>query len=156
MISESIIRKPDGSVISFEDFFSEIKKMNLKEGHVAVGSDSQIIGQKVSFVTTICILNPGFGGNFFYIKDKIDLSYFKNLRMRIMNEVILSISLATELEEMIKTKVEVHLDIGSDEVKSKTSKFKNEFTGIVQASGFVCKIKPDSWASHVADKFTKS
>jgi predicted RNase H-related nuclease YkuK (DUF458 family) len=156
MIKESIIRKPDGTIISFEEFILELKKNNLKEGDIAVGSDSQVLGNKVSFVTTICILNPGLGGKFFYVKEKIDLSYFKNLRMRIMNEVILSISIASELQEIIPTKIEVHLDIGSDEMRSRTSKFRSEFTGMVQASGFVCRIKPESWASYVADKFTKS
>lgn len=73
-----------------------------------------------------------------------------------MNEVFLSIEAANDIEEIISKKVEVHVDIGSEERVSKTSRFCKEFIGIVNSSGFVCKIKPDSWASYVADKFTKS
>jgi predicted RNase H-related nuclease YkuK (DUF458 family) len=73
-----------------------------------------------------------------------------------MNEVFLSIEAANDIDEMISRKAEVHVDIGSEERVSKTSKFCKEFIGIVNASGFICKIKPESWASYIADKFTKS
>ena len=156
MLKENEIRRADQTVISYDDFQKELSLDSELGADIAVGSDSQVLPNHISFVTTICIHYPGRGGKFFFVKNREASRLFPNMRLRIMNEVFLSIEAANDIEEMISKKVEVHVDIGSEERVSKTSRFCKEFIGIVNSSGFVCKIKPDSWASYVADKFTKS
>jgi predicted RNase H-related nuclease YkuK (DUF458 family) len=156
MLKENEIRRADQTVISYDDLQKELSLDSESGADIAVGSDSQVLPNHISFVTTICIHYPGRGGKFFFVKNREASRLFPNMRLRIMNEVFLSIEAANDIEEMISKKVEVHVDIGSEERVSKTSRFCKEFIGIVNSSGFVCKIKPDSWASYVADKFTKS
>ena len=81
---------------------------------------------------------------------------FPTMHLRLMNEVFLSIEAANDLREIISKKAEVHIDVGAEDRGSRTSKYSKQFAGIVTSSGFDCKIKPESWASYVADKFTKS
>lgn len=156
MLKENEIRRADHTIISYDDFAKELSIDSDSRANIAVGSDSQVLPHHISFVTTICVHYPGLGGKFFFIKNRQSSRSFPNMRLRIMNEVFLSIEAANDIEEIISKKVEVHVDIGSEERTSKTSRFCKEFIGIVNSSGFVCKIKPDSWASYVADKFTKS
>ena len=156
MLKENEIRRADQTFISYDDFQKELSLDSESGADIAVGSDSQVLPNHISFVTTICVHYPGRGGKFFFVKNREASRLFPNMRLRIMNEVFLSIEAAHDIEEIISKKVEVHVDIGSEERVSKTSRFCKEFIGIVNSSGFVCKIKPDSWASYVADKFTKS
>lgn len=156
MLKENEIRRADQTIISYDDLKKELSLDANSNADIAVGSDSQVLPNHISFVTTICVHYPGRGGKFYFIKNKQSSRSFPNMRLRIMNEVFLSIEAANDIDEMISKKVEVHVDIGSEERISKTSRFCKEFIGIVNSSGFVCKIKPESWASYVADKFTKS
>jgi len=156
MLKENQIRRADQTIISYDDLKRELSLDVNSNADIAVGSDSQVLTNYTSFVTTICIHYPGRGGKFYFIKNRESSRSFPSMRLRIMNEVFLSIEAANDIDEMISKKVEVHVDIGSEERVSKTSKFCKEFIGIVNASGFICKIKPESWASYVADKFTKS
>lgn len=155
-LKESIIRRADQTEISYDDFEREILSEAKSDSIMAVGSDSQVFPKYISFVTCICIHTPGLGGRFFFIKNKNDSKPFSTMRLRIMNEVFLSMEIAGEVNQIIPKDIEIHIDIGSDEKKSKTSKFCKEFIGMVNSSGYKCEIKPFSWASHVADKFTKS
>jgi predicted RNase H-related nuclease YkuK (DUF458 family) len=156
MLKENEIRRADHTIISYNDLKEELSLDLDSNAEIAVGSDSQSMPRHISFVTTICVHHPGLGGRFYFIKNKQSSKLFPSMRLRIMNEVFLSIEAANDLEEMISRKAEVHLDIGGEERVSKTSRFCKEFIGIVNSSGFVCKIKPESWASYVADRFTKS
>lgn len=156
MLKENQIRRADQTIISYDDLKKELSLDVNSNADIAVGSDSQVLTNYTSFVTTICIHYPGRGGKFYFIKNRESSRSFPSMRLRIINEVFLSIEAANDIDEMISRKVEVHVDIGSEERVSKTSKFCKEFIGIVNASGFICKIKPESWASYVADRFTKS
>lgn len=156
MLETSTIRRPDQTVITYEDFKKEIIQDSFSDIHIAVGSDSQVLPTHISFVTVICVHYPGRGGRFFYIKDRVNPKSFPTMHLRIMNEVFLSIEAATDLRKIISQKAEVHIDVGHEDKGSKTSKYSKQFSGIVTSSGFECRIKPDSWASYVADRFTKS
>ena len=156
MLKENEIRRADQTIISYDDLKRELSLDINSDVNIAVGSDSQVLPKHISFVTTICVHFTGRGGKFYFVKSKQSSRLFPNMRLRIMNEVFLSIEAANDIDEMISRKAEVHVDIGSEERVSKTSKFCKEFIGIVNASGFICKIKPESWASYIADKFTKS
>jgi predicted RNase H-related nuclease YkuK (DUF458 family) len=49
--------------------------------------------------------------------------------------------------------LEIHLDVGSN---GATKTLVKEVVGMVNGSGYSCKIKPDSYgASSVADRYTK-
>ena len=156
MLEESIIRRPDQTIISYDDFKSEIESDKNVEIKLAVGSDSQVLLSHISFVTTICIHYPGRGGKFFYIKERQNKKAFPTMHLRLMNEVFLSLEAANDLNKIISQKAEIHIDIGGEDKSSKTAKFSKQFIGMVSSSGFQCKIKPESWASYVADRFTKS
>jgi len=156
MLETSTIRRPDQSIISFDEFKSELLSEAFSDSIIAVGSDSQTLPQHISFVTTICIYNPGRGGRFFYVKDRVSPKSFPTMHLRIMNEVFLSIEAANDLLKITSKKAEVHIDVGAEGIGSKTSKYSRQFAGIVNSSGFECRIKPDGWASYVADRFTKS
>lgn len=156
MLQTSIIRRPDQTVVSYEEFKKEIISEAFSDAEIAVGSDSQVLPSHISFVTTVCIHYPGRGGKFFFIKDKANPKMFPTMQLRIMNEVFLSIDAANDLSQIISRKAEVHIDVGAEDRGSKTSKFAKQFAGIVNSSGYECRIKPDGWASYIADRFTKS
>ncbi len=156
MLQESTIRRPDQSIISYDDFKLEIASEINSDAEIAVGSDSQVLSGYISFVTTICVHYPGRGGKFFYIKEKENKKTFPTMHLRLMNEVFLSLEAANDLNQILPKKAEVHIDIGAEDRGSKTSRFSKQFIGIVNSSGFQCRIKPESWASYVADRFTKS
>jgi predicted RNase H-related nuclease YkuK (DUF458 family) len=43
---------------------------NLNEkAKIIIGTDSQLVGSRISFVTAIVFWNVGFGGNFIYFKE---------------------------------------------------------------------------------------
>jgi predicted RNase H-related nuclease YkuK (DUF458 family) len=156
MLEISTIRRPDQTTITYDEFKSEILSEAFSDAEIAVGSDSQVLPTHISFVTVICVHYPGRGGKFFYIKDRVNPKSFPTMHLRLMNEVFLSIEAANDLRSIISRKAEVHIDVGHEERGSRTSKYSKQFAGIVTSSGFECRIKPDSWASYVADRFTKS
>jgi len=60
-----------------------------------------------------------------------------------------------EIEHLIDNNLEVHLDVGNT-IKSKTSAYEKELQALVRGQGYICAIKPNSWASSsVADKAAK-
>ena len=131
-----------------------------KEGYtIAVGCDSQMFCDRVSFVTTVCAHHRSKGANGFYVKVKMPRKNYPTLKSRISAETFSSLEMAYWIKEMLPVgaKLEVHLDIGNDPKRCATFKFKKELTSIVKSQGFCCKIKPESWASSgVADWFTKT
>lgn len=156
MIETSTIRCPDQSVISYDDFVKQIVDEAFSDAEIAIGSDSQVLDTHVSFVTCICIHYPGRGGKFFFIKERESRKNFPNMRMRLMNELFRSIEVANDLKKIISKNISIHADIGFEEKRSQTAKLSKEFIGIANSMGYNCSIKPDSWASYIADRFTKS
>jgi predicted RNase H-related nuclease YkuK (DUF458 family) len=71
-------------------------------------------------------------------------------------EAYRSIEAAMDLDPIVKTKISIHLDIGSSH-RSKTRMYQQELQYLVSSQGYECKIKPDSWAAGgVADRVSKS
>ena len=150
------IRDPYGEEFSLEEFL-QICKSEYKRGlSMFIGSDSQKFFNKVNLVTSVCMHHPSKGAQVFYVKQKVRPDMFPSLRSRMMAELYCSLETAFYMKEMIGCDIEVHLDIGSDPKKCKTFPFKKEFLNIVRGQGFVGRAKPESWASGVADWFTKS
>lgn len=151
-----LIKDLDKNVVEYEYFVNKIKEVYDKEYSFYIGSDSQMFYDKTSVVTAICFYHKGKGCNGFYIKEKIDTKKFNSLRDRMHFEAFRSIEVAFELQRIIDADITIHLDIGSDPIKNKTSRFKKELTNMVLAQGFDVEVKPKSWASWVADWFTKT
>jgi predicted RNase H-related nuclease YkuK (DUF458 family) len=71
-------------------------------------------------------------------------------------EAFQSVQVALEMSDLYNGDIEVHLDIGSNEKKSKTFLFKNELEQLVMSQGYKCEVKPNSWASStIADRLSK-
>ncbi len=158
MLAKKRIKDFNNSSISYDDFIKIAKKFDSNGYKTFIGTDSQQCKLHVSIVTSICFYKiNGKGSRIFYIKEKNPKSQYPTLRSRILDEAYRSVEVAIELDKLIKGQLTIHLDIGDDIIKNKTSKFNKELQMLVKGQGFDCAIKPDSWAStSVADKFTKN
>ena len=157
MLKENYIRNFNQEIIEFDLFTKKVKELSSDGFNFYIGSDSQIIKNKVSVVTCICAHNRTRGGQIFYVKEKVPVSRIKSLRARMLYEAYKSLEVALEVEEFISGKITIHLDIGHNPKKSPTYKFKDELQFLIKSQGYDCEIKPYSWASSsVADRFTKT
>ena len=148
-----------GYQIEFEDILQQIDEYVNLGGRVFIGSDSQIKGSEVIFVSAICLhgnLSEKMYSKYFFKKIKLPRKAGRHLQQRILKEVQLSIDLAVKLiEKYPSTSIEVHVDVGRT-IKSKTSKYADMIDGWLKGVGVDCKMKPYSWASSsVADHHTK-
>ena len=98
----------------------------------------------------------GKGGRFFYTRKWEE--YTHSLRQRIFYEASLSLNVASLFTEKLaesghELNMEIHLDVGNN---GATKTLVKEVVGMVNGSGYLCRIKPDSYgASSVADRYTK-
>jgi predicted RNase H-related nuclease YkuK (DUF458 family) len=134
----------------------EVIKFIDDNTHVIIGSDSQLVGGKWNFATVICIYRQGKGGRFFFKRDKREKSTYKNLDVRLMDEVHGSVMVAEAVRELKPSaNISIHADIASDP-DSSSNKVAKIAQSYVIGMGYVPTIKPDSWAaSAVADKISK-
>ena len=144
----------NGNWVSEYDIFNFIN--NSENIQIHVGSDSKIKNDKVLFAMAICILSPGKGGKYFIKKINKSKKLYKNLLVRLQQEVIYSIDIAERLRAAtISEYITVHLDLNL-QTKFKSSKFQKQLSNYVLSMGYRCLLKPHSWAScTVADKYTK-
>ncbi|HHT67899.1 MAG TPA: ribonuclease H-like YkuK family protein [Limnochordia bacterium] len=150
---------PTKGHLTFDEVFGEIlayASENPEDNYrLIVGTDSQL-RDETCFVTALIVHRQGKGGRFFYTRRYDD--YARSLRQRIFYEASLSLSVASLLTEKLadsgqELNLEIHLDVGSN---GATKSLVKEVVGMVNGSGFPCKIKPDSYgASTVADRYTK-
>jgi len=136
-----------------------------KSYNIIVGCDSSS-GEDPLFPVAIVILRKGKGGRFFLKKvhfSPLERKKFKNWKMRILEEVMLSCRLALYLREELERAIfslgqdidyefrYIHADVGEN---GATREVIKEVTGLIRGNGFEPKIKPDSYvASGVADKY---
>jgi len=154
------IRDLSQNVYSFDEFIESLKEHNEQGYDTFVGTDSQIHKGQIHIATCVAFVRrdkPDIGGDrsgqVFYIKEKISRRDYPNLRMRMMLEAYRSLEVAMEIEQYVTETLSVHLDIGPNPRKSKTSAFKVELTGMIKGQGYEVAIKPDAWcASGVADR----
>jgi predicted RNase H-related nuclease YkuK (DUF458 family) len=160
MLEDKIIKDLSGNIYSKQDLIDKIKEYDKDGYDFYIGTDSQVFCEHVSVVTAICprITRDGLNrcGRVFHFKEKLEPENFKTLRMRMLFEAYRSIEVAMDIENFIKNKIAIHLDIG-ESLRSDTRIFKSELLYLVTSQGYECKIKPDSWAATgPADKFSKS
>ena len=145
-----------GHPISLDDIYHEIDSYVKIGGKVFVGSDSQLKSDTCIFATAICLHGAGGGGRYFFKRFNCDRSPYNVLKVRIMKEVQCSIDIALNLlERDPEIDIELHIDVGTTE-RSKTRDYVQFLKGWATGAGFMCKVKPNAWASAaVADKHTK-
>lgn len=150
-------------IFSFEDLISTtvfyIKEMPEAKYHIVIGTDSKS-QQDVKFVTAVGVHRIGNGGRYFWTRSPVEKCM--NLRDRIYNEAIKSITLAQELKSALKdklgeeffwdNKITVHIDVGE---KGETKKIKDAVVGMVKGFGLEAAIKPDAYGAFaLADRHT--
>lgn len=152
---------PTKGRLSLDETISEIASFILDEPKAVykliVGTDSSGRGDP-DFVTAITIHRVGRGGRYYWAK--VRKPHMRALRQRIYEETIMSLDMARILREKLEKKLgpfnhedlEIHTDIGQN---GETRAMIKEIVGMVTGSGFLIKIKPESFcASIVADKYT--
>lgn len=157
-MSEKKIRKFYGEEISYNDFIKLAKDLENDGLNLYIGTDSQEFYDTVTVVTCIAFYKSGIPkSSIFYFKDRVSRKSFPNLRSRMTMEAFQSVQVAMEMGEIYSGEIEVHLDIGYSEKRSKTFLFKKELEQLVESQGYKCETKPNSWASStLADRLTKS
>jgi len=158
MLKDGVIRTFENVEISYEDFIKTMESLDQEGLDVYIGTDSQVIKNKISIATCICFYKQGIAKNrVFYIKKRVSKKRYPTLRARMLFEAYTSLEAALEVDPFFKGDLTVHLDVGSDFKINKTAKFSKELRMLVESQGFGCEIKPNSWASSsVADKYTKT
>ena len=155
MLDQHIIKDFNDVTYSLEEFLESVK-WHVSSGFcVYVGTDSKVNKDNIFLVSVICFHAPGMSGKVFSVKENINRKLYPTLRSRMLLEANRSLEIAMELDPYVKGKIEVHLDVG-DTIKSKTSAYEQELQSLIVSQGYVCEIKPNSWASSsVADRVTK-
>jgi predicted RNase H-related nuclease YkuK (DUF458 family) len=140
-----------------EEAIKQIKDLDSKGYEVFVGTDSQIIKRKISIVTCVCLWKEGVGSKIFLMKERVRKKNYPSLWSRMELEAMRSIELAGELERIIDSSIEVHLDLGTELAVSKSAAYMKPLRSMVEAQGYKCEVKPNSWAaSAVADRWAKN
>ncbi len=139
-----------------------VEKILIKESEagnqikVCIGTDSQVKGQFVEFVTVIVFLRKGKGGFMFKHRNIYECKIQTARRM--LMEVYDSIDVGYGLEELwerYEVDMEIHADINKQPKFQSNVAFK-EAMGYVLGMGFVFVAKPDAYASSsCADKVVK-
>lgn len=145
---------------------NEFYKRNKHWGsqfNIIIGTDSQN-HDYTKVVTVIAITCSGHGGIYFDHVKKINR--ISNVKEKLNYETGDSLLVATKLLEIFEDEDElaelylnshlaVHIDAGTN-LNGKTYMLLKDLIGWVTATGFDCKIKPDSFvASSIADKISK-
>ena len=121
-----------------------------------IGSDSMLYNNFCIFSCIVAVHSNDLQiANYFFQKEKIFDEKYKSLESKIMKEIELSIEAAQFFRDKIPdADIEIHIDIG-DTHKNATRHLVDGAKGWVKGMGFSVKIKPNSWASSVADWHTK-
>lgn len=160
----NIFHNPTLGELSFDKVIDEVKSYLEEEPEqsysLVIGTDSQDKDRVgMDFVTAIVVRRIGFGGRYFWKREKKDNIH--TLRNKIYTETMLSLNLATEFVPKLKYALngktptydlEIHIDVGE---RGETRDMIKEVVGMVNGNGFKAKTKPEAYgASTVADKHT--
>jgi predicted RNase H-related nuclease YkuK (DUF458 family) len=163
-----MFRSARGVEMTMEEIIAKVAKYiaDQPSAHYefTVGTDSQN-HSRTKMVEVIAVHRQGNGGTYFYNIEyvrKID-----NLKQKISTETLRSLYIANGLLDKLEISLyeydididdldisfQIHCDIGND---GKTSMLINEITKWVTSCGYVCLIKPYSYAaSGIADRYSK-
>ena len=129
--------QPEGKIICANNVVSYLRDITDRGLTISIGSDSMQIA------------------NYFYQKEKSFDSKFKQLEVKILKEVEYSIVIANAIKEKIfNANIEIHVDIGAEK-RNATRHLVENSRGWIISSGYIFKMKPESWAASIADWHTK-
>ena len=163
-----MFKTAQGQVMSVPDIARKIFEFIMSDKtnsyEITVGTDSQNF-ERTKMVEVSAVHRKGRGGTYFYNIEFV--RRITNLKQKINEETSRSLIVANDLldylEEMflandmvmedLDVSFQIHCDIGR---AGKTSVLIKEIVSWVTSQGYVCMIKPDSYAaSDIADKFSK-
>ena len=159
---ELLFTSPTHGNIPFNDMCNRLTETLTKSPSdkytIMVGTDSHIHNNRdVCFVTVVFVYRVSKGGYFFYRKFK--RRNITNLKQRMLYEATQSLTAASLLcEELHKSgcasvNLEVHADVGN---RGDTRTMVKEIVSMIEAQGFVSRVKPDApAATKLADRFTR-
>ena len=172
MVRTKMWKTGDGKTVTTKEMVQILSKYITDktdaEYEITVGTDSQN-HSSTRMVEVIAVCRVGNGGIFFYrveymtkiadLRQKIYEETSRSLENAhgLLDEIYLQIVESDEDFDIEKLNIHfvVHCDIGRGR-KSKTRVLVQEIMGWVEAEGFECVIKPDSYtASGIANKFSK-
>lgn len=126
---------------------------------IAVGTDSQHRGKYLFYITVICLWDRGHGGTYYYKSEYLKRQphmFNSSQKMRMFEEVSRTIEVANLIVEKTGIKPVCHVDASLPSKKEFTSSFSEQLRGYVISSGYVCVLKPGSYAANcIADRHTK-
>lgn len=145
----------DSSVTSLQHVLDSVKA-NKDNCEIHVGCDSHFVKDKCVFAIVVAMYEYGKGGTYFFARLKVSRRLFMNMKLRLLKEVELALTLADLLSVFLERKnLNVHLDINPD-TRFKSSQVFTPATSWVKSLGYQCIVKPDSWASSwLADAYAK-
>lgn len=146
----------DGKIVLNSFVIEEIKDYTSLGGTVYVGTDSMLHSHKCNFTAVIAFHNREHDiARYYYRNIKKPSRSYRDLQKKILEEVELAIKTAQFVTEVCPdSDVQVHVDVGTKK-KNETSKFLSIIQGWVTGTGYDLKVKPESWASSIADSHTK-
>lgn len=163
-----MFKTAQGQVMSVPDIAKKIFEFIMSDKtnsyEITVGTDSQNF-DRTKMVEVIAVHRKGRGGTYFYNIEFV--RRITNLKQKINEETSRSLIVANDLLECLEdmflandmvmedmdVSFQIHCDIGR---AGKTSVLIKEIVSWVTSQGYVCLIKPDSYAaSDIADKYSK-
>ena len=122
---------------------------------IVVGTDSEQYQDSAEFVSVVTVHRRGKHGRYFWKRMPGIRAYDHHDRM--LKEATFSLDLAQRVVAELRARIsehlynfEIHLDIGHS---GPTKPMISEIVGMITGSGFIARIKPESYAANkVADR----
>lgn len=151
----------DGSGRPVADFSGVLDEVRATYGirdavEVHVGCDSAVQqGGRVVFATVICIISgSGGGGRYFYSRTIEPARNYPALQTRLLREVECSLNTAEVLKQNGIDVDTVHCDSNTDPT-CKSTEHTKMLVGYIQSMGYDYLVKPQAWATFVADRHSR-
>lgn len=129
---------------------------------ITIGTDSQNHTERTKVVSVISIICSHHGGIFFYKSEYLPL--ITGVKQKLETETNISLKTAQDLITLLERGYEdlycncpisIHIDAGNAP-HGKTKDLIASLTGWVNAMGYDCEVKPNSYAaSSIADRISK-
>ena len=123
-----------------------------KKYSLHIGTDTQPHHDSTTLITTICFREDGKGALVFYQKRKINV--FSNVLERLLHEAVISLEVAESVKKHTSLIPTIHADINSKE-SALSNRVADAIMGMIKGMGYPVLIKPEAWASDIADMYTR-
>lgn len=145
-------------VPSFDGVLEALTEEVLRtDVEVHVGCDSAVQnGGRVCFATVVCVIarGGGQGGRYFYSRQIEPRRHYPVLATRLLREVELSLQTAEALKAHGINVETVHCDSNTDPT-CKSTEHTRMLTGYISSMGYSWLVKPQAWATFVADRHSR-